>query len=116
MLWRNDHVTSPRRAIATLLPAAVVLGALTAGGDSASPGRLGTRSPCGASASTDETPAGYSTQDESLVRTMVEGCTEETGSELLFRDANDSELANQSVREGESSPADAFLSENSPSI
>src|SRR3712207_803457 len=101
MLWRIDHVTSPRRAIATLLPAAVVLGALTA---------------CGNSASADETLTVYSAQHESLVRTMVEGFTEETGIELEFRDANDSELANQIVQEGEASPADVFLTENSPSI
>ena len=33
-----------------------------------------------------------------------------------FRDANDSELANQIVEEGEASPADVFLTENSPAI
>ena len=58
----------------------------------------------------------YSAQHESLVRTMVEGFTDETGIELEFRDANDSELANQIVQEGEASPADVFLTENSPSI
>ncbi|MGY1803728.1 iron ABC transporter substrate-binding protein [Blastococcus sp. SYSU D00922] len=58
----------------------------------------------------------YSAQHESLVRTMVEGFTEETGIELEFRDANDSELANQIVQEGDASPADVFLTENSPSI
>jgi iron(III) transport system substrate-binding protein len=58
----------------------------------------------------------YSAQHESLVRTMLEGFTEETGIELEFRDANDSELANQIVEEGEASPADVFLTENSPAI
>src|SRR4051812_37938457 len=47
---------------------------------------------------------------------MLEGFTEQTGIELEFRDANDSELANQIVQEGEASPADVFLTENSPSI
>jgi iron(III) transport system substrate-binding protein len=47
---------------------------------------------------------------------MLEGFTEETGIELEFRDANDSELANQIVQEGDASPADVFLTENSPSI
>jgi iron(III) transport system substrate-binding protein len=47
---------------------------------------------------------------------MLEGFTDETGIELEFRDANDSELANQIVQEGEASPADVFLTENSPSI
>ena len=48
--------------------------------------------------------------------TMLEDFTEETGIELEFRDANDSELANQIVQEGDASPADVFLTENSPSI
>ncbi len=58
----------------------------------------------------------YSAQHESLVRTMLEDFTEETGIELEFRDANDSELANQIVQEGDASPADVFLTENSPAI
>ena len=58
----------------------------------------------------------YSAQHESLVRTMLEGFTEETGIALEFRDANDAELANQIVQEGEASPADVFLTENSPAI
>ncbi|MFW3169592.1 iron ABC transporter substrate-binding protein [Geodermatophilus sp. CPCC 206100] len=58
----------------------------------------------------------YSAQHESLVRTMLEGFTDETGIELEFRDANDAELANQIVQEGDASPADVFLTENSPSI
>jgi iron(III) transport system substrate-binding protein len=47
---------------------------------------------------------------------MLEGFTEETGIELEFRDANDTELANQIVQEGDASPADVFLTENSPAI
>jgi iron(III) transport system substrate-binding protein len=99
---RNQHVTRPRRAIATFLGAGVVAGALSA---------------CsGSAASEAETLTVYSAQHESLVRTMVEGFTEETGIELEFRDANDSELANQIVQEGEASPADVFLTENSPAM
>jgi iron(III) transport system substrate-binding protein len=58
----------------------------------------------------------YSAQHESLVRTMLEDFTAETGIELEFRDANDSELANQIVQEGKASPADVFLTENSPGM
>jgi iron(III) transport system substrate-binding protein len=58
----------------------------------------------------------YSAQHESLVRAMLEDFTEETGIELEFRDGNDAELANQIVQEGDASPADVFLTENSPSI
>lgn len=58
----------------------------------------------------------YSAQHESLIRTMLADFTDETGIELEFRDANDSELANQIVQEGDASPADVFLTENSPAI
>jgi iron(III) transport system substrate-binding protein len=72
---------------------------------------------CGSDAAGDtETLTVYSAQHESLVRTMLEDFTAETGIELEFRDANDAELANQIVQEGEASPADVFLTENSPSI
>jgi iron(III) transport system substrate-binding protein len=72
---------------------------------------------CGSSEASGAEPLTvYSAQHESLVRTMVEGFTDETGIELEFRDANDAELANQIVQEGDASPADVFLTENSPSI
>ncbi|WP_040339787.1 iron ABC transporter substrate-binding protein [Candidatus Blastococcus massiliensis] len=95
-------MTSPRRVLTALLTSTAVVGALAACGDS--------------EASDAPTLTVYSAQHESLVRTMLEGFTDETGIELEFRDANDSELANQIVQEGEASPADVFLTENSPSI
>jgi iron(III) transport system substrate-binding protein len=77
----------------------------------------GLLSGCGSDAAGDtETLTVYSAQHESLVRTMLEDFTTETGIELEFRDANDAELANQIVQEGDASPADVFLTENSPSI
>jgi iron(III) transport system substrate-binding protein len=98
-------VTHPRtlrgRTIATVVSLAGVAASLVA---------------CGSAASGAETLTIYSAQHESLVRAMLDGFTEETGIELEFRDANDSELANQIVEEGEASPADVFLTENSPSI
>ena len=96
-------MTTPRRAIATLTSTLGVVGALAA---------------CGGAGEAPDTAAltVYSAQHESLIRTMLEGFTAETGIELEFRDANDSELANQIVQEGDASPADVFLTENSPSI
>ena len=88
----------PGRATATAIVALTAAGVLSA---------------C---SSDDDTLTVYSAQHESLVRTMLEDFTAETGIELEFRDANDAELANQIVQEGESSPADVFLTENSPSI
>jgi iron(III) transport system substrate-binding protein len=91
-------VSRPRRAIAGLVSTLGCTVALTG---------------CGSDA---DTLTVYSAQHESLVRAMLEDFTEQTGIELEFRDANDSELANQIVQEGEASPADVFLTENSPSI
>ncbi|MGY1815600.1 iron ABC transporter substrate-binding protein [Blastococcus sp. SYSU D00820] len=72
---------------------------------------------CGnSSAAEGPTLTVYSAQHESLIRTMLEDFTEETGIALEFRDGNDAELANQIIQEGEASPADVFLTENSPSI
>ena len=90
------------RTTATALSALTVAGALAGCG--------------GGDAEAAETLTVYSAQHESLVRTMLEGFTDETGIALEFRDANDAELANQIVQEGEASPADVFLTENSPSI
>ena len=47
---------------------------------------------------------------------MVTGFTEETGIKVEFRNGSDSELANQIVQEGAASPADVFLTENSPAM
>ena len=91
-------MSRPRRAIAGLVSTLAAAVSLT-----------------GCSSDT-ETLTVYSAQHESLVRTMLEGFTEQTGIALEFRDANDSELANQIVQEGKASPADVFLTENSPSI
>src|SRR5919199_4718771 len=96
------YVTRLVRTTATALSALTVAGALAGCG--------------GGQAGAAETLTVYSAQHESLVRTMLEGFTEKTGIALEFRDANDAELANQIVQEGKASPADVFLTENSPSI
>ena len=96
-------MTSPRRALASQISTLSLVAALAA---------------CGGTGEASDSAAltVYSAQHESLVRTMLEDFTDETGIELEFRDANDSELANQIVQEGDASPADVFLTENSPSI
>ena len=95
-------MNTPGRVTAAVLSAFAVAGSLAA---------------CGGSGDSDgETLTVYSAQHESLVRTMLEDFTEETGIELEFREGNDAELANQIVQEGDASPADVFLTENSPSI
>nr|WP_305093547.1 iron ABC transporter substrate-binding protein [Prescottella sp. R16] len=58
----------------------------------------------------------YNAQHESLTQEWVDGFTAETGVEVTLRNGKDTELANQIVAEGKASPADVFLTENSPAM
>jgi iron(III) transport system substrate-binding protein len=58
----------------------------------------------------------YNAQHESLTKSWVEGFTKETGIKVTVRNGSDSEMGNQIVQEGASSPADVFLTENSPAM
>ncbi|MFL6129828.1 MAG: iron ABC transporter substrate-binding protein [Mycobacteriales bacterium] len=58
----------------------------------------------------------YSAQHEELVSAMVHGFAEETGIDVVIRSGSDFELGNQLVQEGSASPADVFLTENSPAM
>ncbi|MBB4864724.1 iron(III) transport system substrate-binding protein [Pseudomonas nitritireducens] len=58
----------------------------------------------------------YNAQHESLTKAWVEGFTRETGIKVTLRNGDDSELGNQIIQEGKASPADVFLTENSPAM
>ena len=58
----------------------------------------------------------YNAQHEDLVQEMVAGFTKTTGIRVTLRNGDDAELGNQIVQEGKASPADVFLTENSPSM
>ncbi|UGX87448.1 iron ABC transporter substrate-binding protein [Phyllobacterium meliloti] len=58
----------------------------------------------------------YNAQHESLTKEWADGFTKETGIKVTIRNGKDMELANQIVQEGAASPADAFLTENSPGV
>ena len=58
----------------------------------------------------------YNAQHEQLIDEVAKQFTEDTGIELQLRDGSDLELANQIVAEGDASPADVFLTENSPGM
>ncbi|EMB9641919.1 iron ABC transporter substrate-binding protein [Enterobacter cloacae] len=58
----------------------------------------------------------YNAQHENLVKSWVDAFTKETGIKVTLRNGDDSELGNQLVQEGSASPADVFLTENSPSM
>lgn len=58
----------------------------------------------------------YNAQHEQLLEELAPKFTEETGIEVELRNGKDLELSNQLVQEGEASPADVFLTENSPAM
>jgi iron(III) transport system substrate-binding protein len=58
----------------------------------------------------------YNAQHEELLTEIAPGFTEETGIDVELRHGDDFELANQLVQEGSDSPADVFLTENSPAM
>jgi iron(III) transport system substrate-binding protein len=64
----------------------------------------------------DTTLTLYNAQHESLMQELVAGFTEETGIEVEMRNGDDFEMANQIVAEGDKSPADVFVTENSPAM
>src|SRR5829696_10467250 len=58
----------------------------------------------------------YNAQHESLTKEWVDAFTKETGIKVTYRQGGDTELGNQLVAEGGASPADVFLTENSPAM
>ncbi|MBS0241451.1 MAG: iron ABC transporter substrate-binding protein [Proteobacteria bacterium] len=58
----------------------------------------------------------YNAQHRSLAQQWAEAFTKETGIAVTLRHGGDSEMANQIVQEGAASPADIFLTENSPAM
>jgi iron(III) transport system substrate-binding protein len=58
----------------------------------------------------------YNAQHASLTKAWAEAFTKETGIQVVLRNGGDTELGNQIVQEGAASPADVFLTENSPAM
>ncbi len=58
----------------------------------------------------------YNAQHVSLTQEWAAQFTKETGIKVTLRNGGDTELGNQIVQEGDKSPADLFLTENSPAI
>jgi iron(III) transport system substrate-binding protein len=73
---------------------------------------------CSASGSGSEAPSlvVYNAQHEELIDAVAASFTKATGIEVQLRNGSDLELANQLVQEGDASPADVFLTENSPAM
>jgi iron(III) transport system substrate-binding protein len=58
----------------------------------------------------------YNAQHQELLEEIVPFFEEESGLDVELRNGKDLEMANQIVEEGEDSPADVFLTENSPAM
>lgn len=58
----------------------------------------------------------YNAQHETLTQAWVDAFTAQTGIAVTLRQGSDLELGNQIVQEGANSPADVFLTENSPAM
>lgn len=56
----------------------------------------------------------YNAQHEALTQEWADRFTKETGIAVTLRNGSDTELGNQLLQEGAASPADVFLTENSP--
>jgi iron(III) transport system substrate-binding protein len=72
--------------------------------------------PASASAQGAEGIVVYNAQHASLTKAWAESFTKETGIKVTLRNGSDTELGNQIVQEGTASPADVFLTENSPAM
>lgn len=58
----------------------------------------------------------YNAQHESLTKEWIDAFTKATGIKVTYRQGGDTELGNQLIAEGAASPADVFLTENSPAM
>ena len=98
-----------KTALAALAGASVV--ALAACGGSTTPAQSG-----GAAGGAEDAITVYNAQHDSLTQAWVDEFTKETGIKVTIRPGSDLELSNQIIAEGDKSPADVFLTENSPAM
>ena len=91
--------------------AAVLLG-VAACGTSSTPPTAGT----GTGSAAKATLTLYNAQHDDLMKLMVDDFTKQTSIKVEIRNGKDFELGNQIVQEGAASPADVFVTENSPAM
>ena len=104
----------------TRLVAAAVLLTLTLFGCSTGSQTMPTTDSATPSSATSAALAGeitvYNAQHEELTQAWADAFHAKTGVTVTLRNGSDSELANQLAQEGSGSPADVFLTENSPAM
>jgi iron(III) transport system substrate-binding protein len=64
----------------------------------------------------DTTLVLYNAQHTNVAEAWAKGFTDKTGIKVAIRSGRDLDLANQIIQEGGSSPADVFITENSPAM
>jgi iron(III) transport system substrate-binding protein len=97
------------RLISAAAATSVVALALAACSGSSAPATSG-------SAASDETITVYNAQHEELTQSWIDAFTKATGIKVQVRNGDDTEMSQQLIQEGDRSPADVFLTENSPSM
>lgn len=106
------HPSSRRTAIPPRLKAVAALVAITA--------LAATATGCGSSSSAGSNADGtltlYSAQHEQMTNAFAKAFEKKTGATVRVRFGEDEGLANQIVQEGAASPADVFLTENTPPL
>ncbi|GAA2575491.1 iron ABC transporter substrate-binding protein [Dactylosporangium fulvum] len=109
--------TTARRRLLAMLTVPVVAILLTAcgGGSGATPEAAASG---GSTAALDPnvTLVLYNAQHDTLTKEWVAAFTAKTGVKVEIRQGSDLTMANQLVAEGSASPADVFLTENSPAM
>jgi iron(III) transport system substrate-binding protein len=75
-----------------------------------------TTAACSSSSKDENEILVYNAQHESLTKEWADAFTKQTGIKVTLRNGEDTDLGNQLVAEGKNSPADVFLTENSPAM
>lgn len=98
-------------SIGVATTAALLLAGCSASSPSGSPSFDGS-----ASSLRGQTITVYNAQHAELTSAWAAAFTKKTGVKVIERDGDDTSMANQIVQEGKASPADVFLTENSPAM
>ncbi|MDI2033103.1 iron ABC transporter substrate-binding protein [Paenarthrobacter nitroguajacolicus] len=104
----------PKKALAGIALAATAALGLTACGSNAGNAPAASGSASAGEVSGEITV--YNAQHDTLTKEWVDAFTKETGVKVTIRQGSDTELSNQIVQEGQASPVDVFLTENSPAM
>jgi iron(III) transport system substrate-binding protein len=119
----EDSMRWKRRSLAVVAGVlALTMVAVACGDDSSgvsasgSGSSTGSEPSSGGNSSSGGTLTLYNAQHESLTQAWVDDFTAKTGITVNIRSGKDFELANLLVQEGSSSPADVFITENSPAM